>query len=136
MVSWRNRSGGISATRQRGFEGELRTEVQVLAGSLLCRFVRSFTRAASRGGDINATETAATTDQSLARDILRYSLESLRNDTVISRDMQQRIWQVFATVFASMLFGGLVYASQDAVRPDGRRRFRISPKTRASLLTG
>jgi hypothetical protein len=49
-------------------------------------------------------------------ELFKYTLESLRNDTTMSREQQQRIFQAFATIFASLLIGGFVYAGQDAIR--------------------
>lgn len=63
-----------------------------------------------------ATETGKA-DDVIARELLKFTLESLRNDTTVSRDMQQRVVQAFAAVFSSVLLGGLVYASQTAIQP-------------------
>jgi hypothetical protein len=51
----------------------------------------------------------------LARDLFKYTLETLRADTTQSRESQQKTIQWFAATFASVFLGGLVF-----LRPAGQ----------------
>lgn len=56
--------------------------------------------------------------ESISSELLKASLDFLREDAITSRETQHRIIQSYGTIYASILVGGIVYASRTSSPAD------------------